>query len=152
MPDPELDAAAPVSTKPVAAQARVKAFGAFATWLPPRVRRFVVSIVLMLVPFAFAVQTGRIGIDFGNHWDEHLQCRLVARTLKTGVLLPGVYNYPMVPYWLTFSALGFRSVVWQRGRWQKPEPPSIGPLRTLKKILDPRAPGHQRLVDLLQYR
>jgi 4-amino-4-deoxy-L-arabinose transferase-like glycosyltransferase len=62
------------------------------------------------VPLVFAVQTGRIGLDYGNHWDEHLQCRLVARSLKSGVLLPGVYNYPMVPYWLTWSALGFRSV------------------------------------------
>ncbi|MET0790888.1 MAG: hypothetical protein ABW061_05160 [Polyangiaceae bacterium] len=115
MPDSELDAAAPVPTNP--AVARAKGFGLLATWFPRRVRRIVLNVLLVLAPFVFAVHTGRIGIDFGNHWDEHLQCRILARTLKTGVLLPGVYNYPMVPYWLTLSALGFRSVFppYQRG-------------------------------------
>jgi hypothetical protein len=110
MPDSQLDAAAPAPTQSAVAPARVRGIGALAMWLPRRVRRFVLNLVLLLAPFVFAVQTGRIGIDFGNHWDEHLQCRLLARTLKTGVLLPGVYNYPMLPYWLTWSALGFRSV------------------------------------------
>ena len=108
MPDSELSASAPEPTKPVA-QAGATGFGTKGPWAH-RLRHFIVNLVLCLVPFLFAVQTGRIGIDFGNHWDEHLQCRLVARTLKTGVLVPGVYNYPMMPYWLTWSALGFRSV------------------------------------------
>src|SRR5450432_299542 len=64
--------------------------------------------VLLLLPFLIAVHTGTIGLDFGNHWDERLQCRLVARTVKSGVLVPGVYNYPMIPYWLTVAALGPR--------------------------------------------
>ena len=117
MPDSELAAAAPAPTKPAVVPTLAKGFGTFAWWLPRGLRRFALNVVLVLAPFVFAVQTGRIGIDFGNHWDEHLQCRLLARTLKTGVLLPGVYNYPMVPYWLTWSALGFRSVFpsYQRG-------------------------------------
>jgi len=110
MPDSVLDAARSVPKKPAATAKWTPNFAARVRWLPHRVRRFVLNLVLVLLPFTFAVQTGRIGIDFGTHWDEHLQCRLVARTLKTGVLLPGVYNYPMVPYWLTWSALGFRSV------------------------------------------
>lgn len=70
-----------------------------------RLPRFLGRALLVLIPFAILVDSGRIGIDFGVHWDEHLQFRLVARTIKTGVLVPGVYNYPTVPYWLALSTI-----------------------------------------------
>jgi hypothetical protein len=58
-----------------------------------------------LLPLFVVIHTGRIGIELGQHWDEHLQLRMVARTVKSGVLLPGIYNYPTVSYWLTLSTI-----------------------------------------------
>jgi len=55
--------------------------------------------------FALAVETGRIGIDFGTHWDELAQLQLVGRSAKSGVLLPEIYNYPCVTYWLATSGV-----------------------------------------------
>lgn len=55
--------------------------------------------------FAIAVDTGRIGIDFGTHWDELAQLQLVGRSAKSGVLLPEIYNYPCVTYWLATSGV-----------------------------------------------
>jgi hypothetical protein len=75
-----------------------------------RVRRFFGRATLAMFPFVVLVYTGLIGIDFGQHWDEHLQCRLLARTAKSGVLLPGIYNYPTMSYWLAFSAFAPRLI------------------------------------------
>lgn len=68
-----------------------------------RRRRFVLGGALALLPFLFLVYTSYVGIDFGEHWDEHLQMRLVARTAKSGVLVPGIYNYPTMCYWLALG-------------------------------------------------
>lgn len=69
-------------------------------------RTHLVRLAPVLIPLFIIIHTGRIGIDFGYHWDEHLQLRLVARTVKTGVLVPGVYNYPTLSYWLTLATAG----------------------------------------------
>jgi 4-amino-4-deoxy-L-arabinose transferase-like glycosyltransferase len=66
-------------------------------------RRFV--FLLLLIPFPILFITGRMGIDFGRHWDEPVQINLVQNTLRTGILLPNWYNYPSVSYWLTLDTL-----------------------------------------------
>src|SRR5688572_22367335 len=45
-----------------------------------------------------SVWTGLRGIDFGHHWDERKQIDNVARTVRTGRLLPDWYNYPSLNY------------------------------------------------------
>lgn len=48
--------------------------------------------------FSFHFWTGCIGIDFGYHWDEDKIIDSVKESVKTGVTLPGWYNYPSVCY------------------------------------------------------
>ncbi|MDA8432286.1 MAG: phospholipid carrier-dependent glycosyltransferase [Nitrospiraceae bacterium] len=61
-----------------------------------------------LVPAAvliFFVWVGYRGIDFGSHWDETQQVDSVRESFRTGTLLPQMYNYPSVTYYLTLSRL-----------------------------------------------
>jgi len=60
---------------------------------------------LLLLPLSWFLWTGARGIDYGEHWDEAFQVRLVQRSIAEETLLPGWYNYPSVSYWLALSAL-----------------------------------------------
>jgi hypothetical protein len=63
------------------------------------------GIALSLVPAAFFVWVGLAGLDFGFHWDEDNMLQRVRHAAETGVLLPGMYNYPSVTFWLTTAGL-----------------------------------------------
>jgi len=39
---------------------------------------------------------GIISTDFRYHWDEHKLLSSLQNSMKSGVLLPGRYNYPSV--------------------------------------------------------
>lgn len=64
-----------------------------------------VALLVVSVVCAFAWWTGMRGIDFGHHWDEHRLVHAVARSLESGVLLPGWYNYPSLSYDLALTGL-----------------------------------------------
>lgn len=82
-----------------------------------------------LIPLLVVVHSGRIGIELGLHWDEHLQLRMVARTVKSGVLVPGIYNYPTVSYWLTLTTVIPRLVK----DW-KPVPDLIWDINSMRSL------------------
>jgi hypothetical protein len=53
----------------------------------------------------FAVWTAIRGADFGFHWDESRIISSVRRSVASGTLLPGSYNYGSVSFYLPFVAL-----------------------------------------------
>lgn len=54
---------------------------------------------LLLVCFiAVFILTGRIGLDFGYHWDEQFALDVASRPLESGVFLPHSYNYPAMVF------------------------------------------------------
>jgi hypothetical protein len=59
---------------------------------------------LLLVLFAFSFNLGKMGIDFGVHWDQQKIITSVVRTYEDAVILPGWYNYPSLSYNLVFLA------------------------------------------------
>lgn len=56
------------------------------------------AFFIVCLLFSFHFWTGCIGIDFGHHWDEDKIIDSVKESVKTGVTLPGWYNYPSVCY------------------------------------------------------
>lgn len=62
-----------------------------------------IATLAILLPLALLLVTGVMGVDFGNHWDEHIHYTCVQRTIQTGILLPGFYNYPSLTYWLVLG-------------------------------------------------
>ncbi|MCH2107343.1 MAG: glycosyltransferase family 39 protein, partial [Planctomycetes bacterium] len=61
--------------------------------------------LLLLLPLSWFLWTGARGIDYGEHWDEGFQVRLVERSIAEETLLPEWYNYPSVSYWLALAAI-----------------------------------------------
>jgi len=61
--------------------------------------------LLFLVPLTWFLWTGARGLDYGEHWDEAFQVKMVQRTVAEETLLPGWYNYPSVTYWLALASL-----------------------------------------------
>ena len=61
--------------------------------------------LLLLISLAWFLWTGARGLDFGEHWDEGFQVRLVERSIEEETLLPDWYNYPSVSYWLALAAI-----------------------------------------------
>jgi hypothetical protein len=61
--------------------------------------------LVVILAFVCLVATGMKGLDFGNHWDEDTQLRLVNQTIASRSFLPGLYNYPAVTYWLGVSSV-----------------------------------------------
>ena len=55
-------------------------------------------LISLLLLFVFVLWNGISGVDFGQHWDEHLFTTAVTRTLKTGIPLPKMYTYPSLCY------------------------------------------------------
>ncbi|MCC7385752.1 MAG: phospholipid carrier-dependent glycosyltransferase [Deltaproteobacteria bacterium] len=66
--------------------------------------RIAVHLPVLLV-FGFAVRVAWQGIDFGQHWDEHIIILAMQRSLRSGLFLPQRYNYPSVPFYLPYFAL-----------------------------------------------
>jgi hypothetical protein len=58
-----------------------------------------------LIIFAFTIWTGVRGVDYGNHWDESRLLRSVSQSMDSGLLLPRWYNYPSVPYAISFLTM-----------------------------------------------
>lgn len=58
-----------------------------------------------LLPFLLLVVTGWRGLDYGAHWDEPRQIALVEQMIVSETLLPGLYNYPSVDYWIDLWGL-----------------------------------------------
>jgi hypothetical protein len=67
-------------------------------------RPILAGLLPVLLPLALLLASGFAGLDFGHHWDESRQIEAVARSIETGILLPGFYSYPSVSYWLTLAA------------------------------------------------
>jgi hypothetical protein len=63
-----------------------------------------VVFLFLLGLFALAFSLGKMGIDFGEHWDERKIVKTVVRTYEEAVLLPGWYNYPSLTYSLILAA------------------------------------------------
>ncbi len=61
--------------------------------------------LLALIPLAWFLWTGARGLDFGEHWDEGIQIKVVQHSIEEETLLPGWYNYPSVSYWLSLVTL-----------------------------------------------
>ena len=58
------------------------------------------KIAPVLIPLTLLIVTGLRGVDFGEHWDEYVHVDGVKHSIEKEVLLPGVYPYPSVSYWL----------------------------------------------------
>jgi len=59
----------------------------------------------VLLPLLILVGTGLWGIDFGEHWDESYQLYPAGQTVLSGRLLPGIYTYPSLGYWLALAGI-----------------------------------------------
>ncbi|MBR9974660.1 MAG: glycosyltransferase family 39 protein [Bacteroidetes bacterium] len=64
-------------------------------------RRHTIAFAVLLSAWLYA---GVAGIDFGHHWDEGRITGSVAASLRSGVMLPGWYNYPSFCYQLGLAA------------------------------------------------
>ncbi len=62
-------------------------------------------LVLLGIVFLFLAITEIVSVDFGNHVDEWKIVDSVTNSLKTGVFLPGWYNYPSMSYNLALSIM-----------------------------------------------
>ena len=60
-------------------------------------RRNTIALAVLMSAWLYA---GLAGIDFGHHWDEERITASVAASLRSGVMLPGWYNYPSFCYHL----------------------------------------------------
>ena len=58
---------------------------------------FFFVIMLSIIVFIITIQ----GIDYGKHWDEHKLLNSIVNVTKTGIILPGWYNYPSFSFLLT---------------------------------------------------
>lgn len=56
------------------------------------------ALAILVVCLALALACAIIGIDFGTHWDEDRLTYALTTSVRSGVLLPGWYNYPSLPY------------------------------------------------------
>jgi 4-amino-4-deoxy-L-arabinose transferase-like glycosyltransferase len=88
----------------------------------------------LLAVWGWFLWTGLRGIDFGRHWDDAGLLAQVRESLQKGRLLPGIYNYPGVTYWLiTLCALPGTPREWLTGHEGVPLAP--GPLPST--LIDP---------------
>jgi len=60
--------------------------------------------VLAALLFILLLSSALMSVDYGYHWDEWRLTSSVSRSAETGILLPGLYHYPSVSYWLTALA------------------------------------------------
>ena len=69
-----------------------------------RIIKGVIRIVPVLIPLLLLIVTGVRGIDFGHHWDEKFHVLGVKNTISSQILLPRIYFYPGVSYWLSLTS------------------------------------------------
>ncbi|MBF0175260.1 MAG: hypothetical protein HQL63_00205 [Magnetococcales bacterium] len=63
-----------------------------------------VAVLLWLVLFLFSFHNERLGIDFGENWDEWQTLKSVDRVFKDGIVLPHWYRYPSVLFDMSLLA------------------------------------------------
>jgi hypothetical protein len=64
-----------------------------------------VARVGLAVVLALAALTTFRGLDYSEHWDEHIVFQTAKRQVQTGVFLPGRYNYPSFVFYAPFVVL-----------------------------------------------
>lgn len=69
-----------------------------------RGRRWIRLVPALLPLFVLTFSAWR-GIDFGRHWDEHVQIEALETAIHTGRPLPGWYHYPSMCFWIGCAAL-----------------------------------------------
>ncbi len=69
--------------------------------LPTQIASALAMVALLVVMLG----TGLIGIDFGHHWDEGPNLLKITNSVRSNVLLPHWYDYPMMIYWLSLAVL-----------------------------------------------
>ena len=69
------------------------------------------GLAIVVAALVCLLITGFAGIDFGTHWDDHVQLSLVNRTIRSGTFLPtGIYNWPAMTYLLSVGSVFFRVI------------------------------------------
>lgn len=56
------------------------------------------AVAILAISLVVAMICVIVGIDFGEHWDENRLTDSVMSSIRTGLLLPGWYNYPSASY------------------------------------------------------
>jgi hypothetical protein len=67
-------------------------------------------MLLFAVVYGIAVYALWIGIDFGTYWDDSLQYDVVINSYQNVLLLPRVYNYPSMIYWIDLISVADKLV------------------------------------------
>jgi hypothetical protein len=71
----------------------------------PKVKgRKVVILATPVVFYIFLLVNGFLGLNFGQHWDEHCLVDMVDHFYSTGTFIPVWYCYPSFCYFLTLFA------------------------------------------------
>jgi hypothetical protein len=70
----------------------------------PRRNAWLAHIILIGV-LGFALTCGFRGLDFGYHWDEPQTIRPIVSAIESGILIPQLYLYPGVNFWLPIAVL-----------------------------------------------
>ena len=68
-------------------------------------RSRVTAHVVFAVLLSSLVVSGCLGVDFGNHWDEHRMTTSVRLVVESGRPLPAWYNYPSTVHHLVWLSL-----------------------------------------------
>lgn len=72
---------------------------------PRNARRPRWSLLPVLLPLVLLAGAAWRGVDFGRHWDEHVQIEALTNSMQSGRPLPGWYNYPSMCFWIGWAAL-----------------------------------------------
>ncbi len=75
------------------------------TWAEsPAVARWA-TLAAPVVLLAIVAGSGLMGLDYGYHWDEHLNLLKIANTVRSHLLLPRWYDYPAMIYWISLLVI-----------------------------------------------
>jgi len=70
------------------------------------IARMMLHTVPVVLPLLILIASNLRGLDYGFHWDEKdYQIKPIKNMVATETLLPGVYLYPSVDYWIGAAAL-----------------------------------------------
>ena len=64
--------------------------------------------LLFAAAFGCSIYALWIGIDFGKHWDDWIHYDIVVMSYQSELLLPRIYNYPSMIYWLNLASVSDR--------------------------------------------
>ncbi len=64
-----------------------------------------IRVLPVLLPLVIFVGSGLRGLDFGHHWDEPQHTQALHKSIDMLILLPKMYPYPSVSYFLTLAGL-----------------------------------------------